>query len=201
MTMKRGKFVGKVNSLLQEFHFSNPSTLAELIKVYASSFYGSSLWNLISKDAERLYAAWNVSMRNIFQLDRRTHRFMIQPVTDVLHLKVTLLSRLVQFYKGLIKSKKFTVRFLARLQERDLRTVLGQTLDYLVSECGLKAGELEKLTSSLVKRKLRYVAIPVDMTWKVSMAKELLDIRDGGREIQGFERSELDEILTYCCTE
>ena len=107
---------------------------------------------------------------------------MIQPVTDVLYLKVTLLSMLFQFYKGLIKSKKFTVHFLAWLQERDLRTVLGQTLDYLVSECGLKAGELEKLMSSLVKRKLRYVAIPV------------------GQEIPDFERSELDKILTHCCT-
>ena len=57
MTMKRGKFIGKVNWLLQEFHFSDPSILAKLTRFYASSFYGLLLWNLLSKDADRLYAA------------------------------------------------------------------------------------------------------------------------------------------------
>ena len=199
MTIKRGKFIGKVNSLLQEFHFSDPSTLTKLTKIYASSFYGSSLWNLTSKDAERLYAAWNVSMRNIFRLDRRTHRYLIQPVSNCLHLKATLLGRLVQFYNGLLKSNKFTIRFLARLQEHDKRTVLGQTLDYLVRECGLKEGEIRKLTVSLVKKKIIYAKVPEYMTWRANLTKELVDIRDGRMEVSGFERTEIDEMLTYCC--
>ena len=45
-----------------------------------------------------------------------------------------------------------------------MRTMLGQTLDYLVKECGLMAGEIKKLTPSLVKRKLCYAAIPAHMT-------------------------------------
>ena len=200
MTIKRGRFIGKVNSLLQEFHFSDPSTLAELTKVYASSFYGSTLWNLNSKEAERLYAAWNVAMRNIFQLDRKTHRYLVQPLSDCLHLKATLLGRLVQFYQGLLKSNKFTIRFLVRIQEHDMRTVLGQTLDFLVRECGLKLGETRKLTASLVKKKLLYAEVPHDMEWKVNLARELIDIRDGRMEVFGFERTEIDNLLTYCCT-
>ena len=43
---KRGKFIGKVNSILQEFHYSKPETLLKLICTYASSCYGSSLWDL-----------------------------------------------------------------------------------------------------------------------------------------------------------
>ena len=40
---KRGKCIGKVNSLLQEFHFVNPDVLSRLVVIYATSFYGSGL--------------------------------------------------------------------------------------------------------------------------------------------------------------
>ena len=58
--MKRCKFVGKVNSLLQELHFATPDVLIKLLNSYTTSFYGSSLWNLYSLECERLYKAWNV---------------------------------------------------------------------------------------------------------------------------------------------
>ena len=35
---KRGKYIGKVNSLLQEFHFSEPSIVTKLINTYATIF-------------------------------------------------------------------------------------------------------------------------------------------------------------------
>ena len=91
-----------------------------LIDTYASSCYGSSLWDLRSKDAEKLYRSWNVMVRNVLSLDRRTHRFLIEPLSGHLHLKTKLMSRLVTFYRGLVNSPKFTVRFLARLEERDM---------------------------------------------------------------------------------
>ena len=66
MINKRGQFIGKVNALLQEFHYVNQDLLLKLINVYASSFYGSCLWNLHSKEVERLYTSWNVMVRNVF---------------------------------------------------------------------------------------------------------------------------------------
>ena len=38
---KRGKYIGKVNSLLQEFHYAEASVLTKLVDIYATSFYGS----------------------------------------------------------------------------------------------------------------------------------------------------------------
>ena len=43
---KRGKFIGKVNSLSQEFYFVSPNVLIDMIVKYACCFYGSSTWNL-----------------------------------------------------------------------------------------------------------------------------------------------------------
>ena len=87
IALKRGKFIGKVNSLLQEFHFTDSSVMMKLINIYASSFYGSCLWDLMSKDAEKVYTSWNVTVRNVFGLNRRTHRNLIEPLSNCLHLK------------------------------------------------------------------------------------------------------------------
>ena len=51
-------------------------------------------------------------------------------ISGHLHLKTMLMARLVNFYKSSLNSPKFTVRFLARLAEKDFRTTLGQTLEY-----------------------------------------------------------------------
>ena len=47
-TIKRGKFIGKVNSLFQGLYFVDPSVKMKLMTIYVSSFYGSGLWDLFS---------------------------------------------------------------------------------------------------------------------------------------------------------
>ena len=46
MAQKRGVFIGKMNSLLQEFHFATPDTLIKLMNIYATTLYGSNTWNI-----------------------------------------------------------------------------------------------------------------------------------------------------------
>ena len=55
---KRGKFIEKVNPLLQEFHFVSPDILMKPIDVIACNFYRSCLLDLRSKEAD---TTWNVS--------------------------------------------------------------------------------------------------------------------------------------------
>ena len=101
-----------------------------LISIYATSFYGSGNWDIFSKECEKLYASWNVTIRMVFNLDRCTHRYLIESISNCLHPKVMLASRYVTFYRSLVTWKKFGVRFLARIQERDNRT-----LESLMTEC------------------------------------------------------------------
>ena len=134
-----GVFLGGiVNSLLQEFHYVKPSILTRLVLTYATSFYGSGLWNLFSKECEKLYTSWNVTIRQIFNISRRTHRYLIEPVSLCQHLKTSLAARFVTFVHSLINSNKFSVRFLARLCQADKRTVL--------SRAGGKISDLPKLS-------------------------------------------------------
>ena len=73
---KRGRYIGKVNSLLQEFHYTVPSILTKLINIYATSFYGSGIWDISSAECGKLYTSWNVTIRQVFKLDRCTHRYL-----------------------------------------------------------------------------------------------------------------------------
>ena len=47
---KRGKFILKVHTLMQEFHYVSSEVMTELLKIYTTSFYSSSLWNLYSAE-------------------------------------------------------------------------------------------------------------------------------------------------------
>ena len=195
---KKGQFVGRMNSLLQEFHFLDSSTMIKLVTSYALTFYGSALWNLQSKECEKLYNSWNVAIRNILHLDRKTHRYLIEPLSGLFHLKTLLMARYVRFFKSLINSPKFEVRFLARLFQNDKRTVLGKTLQFLIRSCKLK--DSEDLSPQLVKRSLEFAATPEGYQWTAPLARELLELRNSELEVDGFAAEELEEMLTFACT-
>ena len=108
------------------------------------------------------------------------------------------MSRYVKFYKDLVNSPKFTVRFLARLCERDLRTVMGRTLQYLQDECKCS---LDMLSPQRVKHSLRYVSESLDSKWQAKLAVELMEIKSDKLEISGFTRDQIDDMLETQCTE
>ena len=133
ITRKRCIFNNKCNSLLQEFYAASPSVIMKCINTYASSFPSSQLWNVDSNESERLYKSWNVLVRQVFGLDRKTHRSLIEPVSKVLHLKTMLCSRMVKFSLKLRECPKFTTRFLANMFSTDLRVHLEEILHTLPS--------------------------------------------------------------------
>ena len=186
---------------MQEFHFANPDVLIKLMNTYATSLYGSNTWDIFSPDCERLYSSYNVAIRLILRIDRCSHRYLIVPLSECLHLKTMIASRFVTFYRTLITSKKTPVRFLARIAEQDQRTVLGRTLSRLLLECSLDTDDLMKLTASLVKKKVVYKEVPVDEKWRVNLGQELLKIRDDNlTELPGFSKEECEELLQHICT-
>ena len=135
---KGGKFIGKVNCLLQEFHYTSPPILTQVINTFATSFYGSSLSDIISSECEKLDTSRNVTVRQVFNLNRKTHRYLIEPLFQCLHAKTMIFSRFVTFQKSLLNSSKLNVRFLAKVNVNDQRTLLGRTLQKMSSlaECG-----------------------------------------------------------------
>ena len=176
-----------------------PSILTRLVLTYATSFYASGLWNLLSKECEKLYTSWNVTIRQIFNISRRSRRYLIEPVSLCQHLKTSLAARFVTFVDSLINSNKFSVRFLARLCQADKRTVVGKTMGMLLDTCGLDESMANDLTASHIKRCLKYSNISIGEEWRVCLVRELIDVRDGQFDVQGFSKGEIETLLETVC--
>ena len=198
LSQKRGKFIGKVMSLFQEFTFVQSNTFVKIMNIFATSFYGSGLWDILSADCEKLYKSWNVSIRNAFNVDRCTHRYLIETISESMHPKVMLASRYVSFYKSLVNSPKLCVRVMARLFQEDQRTVLGRTLDTLVNLCN--ATSLSSITSQCIKKNLLYFPIPAAQEWRRKTVIELLQLRDKTLSLSGFTSHEVTTMLNFVCT-
>ena len=195
--VKRGKFIGKINSLLQDLHFASPSVLMKLVTIYCSSFYGSNLWDLYSPEVDRIFKSWNVTVRNIFKVPFTTHRFFIEPISASMHPKTMLTSRFVKFVHSLASSHKSSVRFLVNMVKDDNRKLTGKTLSRICADTNLVRSSL---SASSVKKSMEYFCVPAGQHWKVDMVLELLNLREGSLEIDNFESDEVDTLINYLCT-
>ena len=196
IAQKRGKLIGKLNSLSQEFHYVEPQVFVKILNIYAASFYGSSLWNLFSAECDRIYAAWNVAIRICFNVDRATHRYFMGELTGSLHPKVMLCSRYAGFHQSLLKCDKFAVRYLARLCQEDQRTVFGRTLKQIAQECKVEF----PAKKNIVKKVLKYFPVPEEEAWRPPLLSDLLQIRDNISTLPGFSLDEVDEMLKFVCS-
>ena len=133
----------------------------------------------------------------MYNLDRCTHRYLIEPVSQCLHPKVMIASRYVTFHKSLVNSKKFPVRFLARLNEMDYRTVLGRTLNSIADQCGVQG--LECLSATQVKKKCSYFLVPEAEQWRLPILQELLEIRSGNLLTENLNKNEVDVMIENIC--
>ena len=177
-------FIGRGNSLLQEFSNASPAALIKLMHSYAAPMYGSILWDLFSSDCERLYTSYNLSVRNMLKIYRFTHRYFLEPISEAMHLKTMLLSRYVTFCKSLCESIKLPIRFLASLCIQDQHTVMGRVMSSIAFLCNT---DVVSLTARMVKNKLKYSIVNEDDKWRVNLAKELLRIRDDLTNLLGFK--------------
>ena len=193
---KRGKFIGKIHSLLQEFHYADPSVLLKILNIYVTSFYGSNLWDLYSKEVVKIFSSWNVTVRNIFRLPRTTHRFFIEAVSDCTHPKTMMCTRFMRFVENMKTCTKLSVRYLVNLVIDDRRTLVGRTLDRIKNECQT---DREHLTHA-VARNMMYFPPPPAEEWRIPLVLELLDARDGRIEIPGIDAKCIEEMINDVCS-
>ena len=128
MMDKRALYVHKVNELIQEFHFADPSTKIMINNIFNTSFYGSQLWDLFNNEAERLEKSWNISQRIMLDIPRNTHRYFLEPLSGTQHIQFSLYKRFIKFIDNIKKSKKPTMRHLLPVIKHDYRSTTGRNL-------------------------------------------------------------------------
>ena len=194
-TIKRGKFIGKVNSLFQGLYFVDPSVKMKLMTIYVSSFYGSGLWDLFSPMCDRLYRAWNVAVRVGLNLPATTHRYLVEPLSGTCHAKTLLCSRFLKFTDQLCNSTKPVVSLLARLFREDMRTTMGKNL----FKIGKAMGDRECTTAN-IKRHFRYFPVPDGEVWRLNVLDELIDNSGRTGDVENFSETDVKMMISAICT-
>ena len=90
MMDKRAFYVHKVNELIQEFHFADPSTKIMINNIFNTSFYGSQLWDLFNNEADRLGKSWNILQRIMLDIPRNAHRYFLEPLSGTQNIQFSL---------------------------------------------------------------------------------------------------------------
>ena len=125
---KRGSFIGKFHSLHQEFGFTDPEVMMKIVHIYATSFYGSSLWNYSSKEADKLFTSWNILVRQVFGVPNTTHRYLIESMSKSTHLKAVIYKRYLSFLHSVVDSKKDCLSSLGKKMLIDCGSITNKNL-------------------------------------------------------------------------
>ena len=194
---KRGQFIGKVNSLSQEFYFVSPNVLVDIIVKHACSFYGSNIWNLFNNESQKIYNSFSIMVRHSFKLPFNSHKYFIEPLINVPHLKTLLCSRFVKFVEKNEKCCKPVIRLLSALCKSDKRTVYCQNLTNISRECNLT---LNDISSHSVKTSLTFANVPLGNEWSIDMLLNLLAIKFDNWYVPDFNFDEINSMIRYVST-
>ena len=191
---KRAIYIAKNNELTQEFFFAHPSTKVWVNNVYNTCFYSSPLWDIYSKDFEKLEKTWNVSQRIMLNIPRTTHRYFIEPLSKTLHISKSLKKRFINFVDKLRKSRKDVLRRVLREIENDCRSITGRKIRKL-----LLASDVLQLCDVNVNN-IPYKSIPEGDEWKIEMVDEIINVKSGKLELDNFTIEEMNTICDLICS-
>ena len=182
---------------MQEFFFTHPSTKLKLNQIYNSHYSGSVLWDLFSPGSLSIESSYNRSVKVMLNLPLATHRSLIEPLTDMKHVKILMIKRFLGFMEKIDDCDKKTVKILKKEAMADVRSVTWSNYRNIMLLLGFsKVDSITRMDSS----KLSYQPLGIDNQWKIQFIKEIIDIRAGDNEVAGFDKDEIQTILEYICT-
>ena len=194
---KRAQYIQRNNELMQEFSFAHSSVKAKINYIYNGHFTGSVLWDLFSKEADMIYNTWNTSIRKMYRLDRKTHRYFIEPVSKIPHLKTSLLKRFLNFTEGLSNCSKLCARNAFYTLKQDCRSIIGRNMRSIMIYCG-KLGIGEATTKDILN--VDYQPVPIEEIWRIKFVEELLEIRENNYDLPDWNKQEVDDFIQDLCT-
>ena len=166
---KKNIFIGKFHSLCQLLKNKDPVVYIKLIQVYLIDFYGSNLWNFYDNATAKFYTSWNRMIRNVFNLPYNSHRYLIEPISGIPHLKCMIINRFIKFYNSILKCNKSITKHIAFIQALDCRSDFGRNIQNICNETKVFN------FSDITRENIKYFPASPNDEWKVNILKELLN--------------------------
>ena len=135
-----------------------------------------------------------MSIRRMLRVDRKTHRFLIEPLSGTRHVKRSIFKAFVSFVEKLQHSPKEVVR---KLIKEDCRSTTGSNIRNINLDCAVD--QVQPFAKIDIEKKDFFPA-PADSGWKVPLIRKLINMRDGDRKTSGWTQEEMDFAFEYLCT-
>ena len=168
---KVNQMIGKFHSLRQQVGRQDPFVMITLVNTYLLSLYGSNIWDLSARDSERIDKSWNSLVRSVFELPPDTHRFIVENLVTVKHIRIKVLKRFQNFYKQLQRCGKSEVLQLIRLTQNDNRSIFGRNCMHLLQKTKARSICEADIDS------LSIYPVPEESEWKLSVIRDLIDCK------------------------
>ena len=190
---KRAEYISKNNELTQEFHYAHPITKIIINQTFNTHFYGAPLWDMFSRNFEKLEKTWNVSHRIMLSLSRNTHRYFIEPLSGKSHIIKSLRKRFLKFVKSISESRKGVLRNILNVIKNDCRSTTGRNLR-----------KLKLMTSNYDENDIDleaepYNAINDNDMWRVGLIQEIIGLKSGDLHLENLTYEDLDAISEFVC--
>ena len=197
LRQKRAIFFQRCHQIMQQFGQYHPQMATHLLTVYATSFYGSSLWSLASDEFGKLCKSWNTATRLIWDLPIGTHTRLLEAISTVPHLELVLESRYIGFVNGLNNSKKPIIKLLFNVVSSNLNTVTGSNISYLCGKHAI-ASISSLLESKHMLRNKQRRPLSQDELWKIDIIEDISLSKKGMIDLD-FDPNDLEAILNNVC--
>ena len=144
----------------------------KLNRIYNSSFSGSVLWDLTSKNVMMLLNSWSVSIRHMWGLPLSTHRYLIEPLGGT-HAKTMIHSRFLKFIQSIKKNKKLAPYYLLEKIKDDVNTITGKNIKYVL---GNNSKDVFKTNVENFKMNQVFCQLDEKHAWRVGFVKEITSL-------------------------
>ena len=177
--IKRAAFVQSSVQIREQFKFAAPADIIKALKVHSNSFYGSNLWDLNGDKASQLYAAWNTTIKMVWNCPIQTRTYFLQQILycGYTSAKVDIISRYPTFFRSLLDSPGKELRVLSRLVSRDIRSTTGGNLAFIRKTTGLNPWEAKGLGLKQRLCQSEMVQVLEEDKWRIPYLRKLLTFR------------------------
>ena len=196
MKVKRARYIGRNNELLQEFSFAHHKTKLRVNQIFNCHFTGAPLWDMFSRDFYKIENTYNISVRKMLNIPRESHKYFIEPLSETKHIKGVLIKRFLSFIEHLKRSPKKLASNLLKTLKNDVSSTTGSNLRNIMLIVGKT--DIEDL-NPLDAEKIEYCAVDDQNQWKINVAKELMEVKSGSLQLDNFSFKEVEQMMSLIC--
>ena len=140
---------------------------------------------------------YNKSVKMMYDHLWETHRYLIEPLTGLPHVRRILVKRFLSFVRMVRKSSKIAISQLLNTILSDVRFATGSNMRTIMLMA--EKNTIAELEMGGVD--IKYHDILESEVWRVDFIREIVDLKYGKLEVQGFTTEELEIIQDYLCTQ